>query len=195
MTSADICYSRRYLRISSLLEHTIPLTVQKNNGVFGARWFLLHWSNNEKLKNAWRLTQCLQRMRQNTVEPIIISDAVYTGYGGHDKSPTVSRCLILFMTFTFMHLADAFIQSDLQCIQVIHFLSVCVFPGNRTHNLCAANTMLYHWATGTLNYIAVTYWHIVQMICHGHFVQSSVDRLLGYLPALFFTVIYLFIFG
>ncbi len=24
------------------------------------------------------------------------------------------------MTFTFMHLADAFIQSDLQCIQAIH---------------------------------------------------------------------------
>ncbi len=38
-------------------------------------------------------------------------------------------------TFTFMHLADAFIQSDLQYIQVIHILSVCVFPGNRTHNL------------------------------------------------------------
>ncbi len=31
-------------------------------------------------------------------------------------------------TFTFMHLADAFIQSDLQCIQVIHVLSLCVFP-------------------------------------------------------------------
>ncbi len=30
-------------------------------------------------------------------------------------------------TFTFMHLADAFIQSDLQCIQVIHFfVSTCV---------------------------------------------------------------------
>ncbi len=29
-------------------------------------------------------------------------------------------------------------------------LSVCVFPGNRTHNLCAANTMLYHWAIGTV---------------------------------------------
>ncbi len=44
-------------------------------------------------------------------------------------------------TFTFMHLADAFIQSD--CIQVIHFfLSVHVFPGNRTPNLCAANAML-----------------------------------------------------
>ncbi len=33
-------------------------------------------------------------------------------------------------TFTFMHLADAFIQSHLQCIQVIHLLSVRVFPGN-----------------------------------------------------------------
>ncbi len=30
------------------------------------------------------------------------------------------------------------------------FLSVHVFPGNRIHNLCAANAMLYHWATGTL---------------------------------------------
>ncbi len=29
-------------------------------------------------------------------------------------------CEISF-TFTFMHLADAFIQSDLQCIQAIHF--------------------------------------------------------------------------
>ncbi len=50
--------------------------------------------------------------------------------------------------FTFMHLADAFIQSDLQYIQVIHLLSVWVFPGNWTHDLCAANAMLYHWATG-----------------------------------------------
>ncbi len=61
----------------------------------------------------------------------------------------------LIITFTFMHLADAFIQSDLQCIQAIHlFLSVHVFTGNRTHNLCAANAMLYHWATGTpCNYV------------------------------------------
>ncbi len=28
-----------------------------------------------------------------------------------------------------MHLADAFIQSDLQYMQVIHVLSACVFPG------------------------------------------------------------------
>ncbi len=41
-----------------------------------------------------------------------------------------------------LHLPDAFIQSDLQCIQAIHLLSVSVFPGNQTHNLCAANAML-----------------------------------------------------
>ncbi len=35
-----------------------------------------------------------------------------------------------------LHLADAFIQSDLRLyIQAIHFLSVCLFPGNWTHNL------------------------------------------------------------
>ncbi len=40
-----------------------------------------------------------------------------------------------YLLLTVMHLADAFIQSDLQCIQVIHLLSVCVFPENWTHNL------------------------------------------------------------
>ncbi len=35
--------------------------------------------------------------------------------------------LLSRLTFTFMHLADALIQSDLQCIQVIHiFVSMCV---------------------------------------------------------------------
>ncbi len=41
-----------------------------------------------------------------------------------------------------LHLPDTFIQSDIQCIQVIHILSVHVFHGNQTHNLCAANAML-----------------------------------------------------
>ncbi len=52
-------------------------------------------------------------------------------------------------TFTFMHLADAFIQSDLHCIQVTVFfffyiLSALAFPGNRTHDLGVASAMLYH---------------------------------------------------
>ncbi len=49
-------------------------------------------------------------------------------------------------TFTFIHLADAFIQSDLHCIQVTVFyiLSALAFPGNRTHDLGVASAMLYH---------------------------------------------------
>ncbi len=39
----------------------------------------------------------------------------------------------LFNTFT--HLADVFIQSDLQLPSGYTFSSVSVFPGNRTHNL------------------------------------------------------------
>ncbi len=50
--------------------------------------------------------------------------------------------LSLKFAFTFMHLADAFIQSDLQCIQAILLYCQYVFPGNRTHNLCAASAML-----------------------------------------------------
>ncbi len=38
-------------------------------------------------------------------------------------------CVFIAFTFTFVHLADAFIQSDLHCIQVtvLHFISSC-FP-------------------------------------------------------------------
>ncbi len=56
-------------------------------------------------------------------------------------------------TFVFMHLADAFIQSDLQLHSGYTFSLVCVFPGNRTHNLlrCWRNALpLSH--TGTCKY-------------------------------------------
>ncbi len=45
------------------------------------------------------------------------------------RAATFFVCLFSEFTFTFMHLADAFIQSDLHCIQVtvLHFLSSC-FP-------------------------------------------------------------------
>ncbi len=64
-----------------------------------------------------------------------------------------SSWLLLF-TFTFMHLADTFIQSDLQCIQAIHFFYqyVCSL-GIEPTTFCTANAMLYHWATGTLPYL------------------------------------------
>ncbi len=44
-----------------------------------------------------------------------------------DPLLAVNLSMTLGYTFTFMHLADAFIQSDLQCIQTIHvFVSMCV---------------------------------------------------------------------
>ncbi len=53
------------------------------------------------------------------------------GHNGEINTlPLYYLILLVTFTFTFMHLADAFIQSDLQCIHAIHFLSVCVFPGN-----------------------------------------------------------------
>ncbi len=67
--------------------------------------------------------------------------------------------------FTFMHLADAFIQSDLQCIQAIHFMSVCVFPGKHT-TFCTANAMLYHWATGTRLMLSLKVMHVMQRLAN-----------------------------
>ncbi len=53
-----------------------------------------------------------------------------------------SKVPLQFITFTFMHLADTFIQS---LIQAIHFFYqyVCSL-GIEPTTLCAANAMLYH---------------------------------------------------
>ncbi len=58
--------------------------------------------------------------------------------------------LVLHLHFTFMHLSDAFIQSDLQCIQAIHFCQYVCSLGIEPMIFCAANAMLYNWATGTM---------------------------------------------
>ncbi len=51
-----------------------------------------------------------------------------------------------------MHLADAFIQSDLQCIQaILYFYQYVCSLGIEPTTFCAANAMFYHWATGTIN--------------------------------------------
>ncbi len=90
-------------------------------------------------------------------------------------SQIILHCIVEFMqAFTFMHLADAFIQSDLQCIQVKHFLFgqyMCSL-GIEPTTFFAANAMLYHWATGTLYLFATppppppsnSYFHIFCII-------------------------------
>ncbi len=57
-----------------------------------------------------------------------------------------------------MHLADAFIQSDLHCIQVSTFLSALAFPGNRTHDLGVAGAMLYQLSYRKAVYLMATRW-------------------------------------
>ncbi len=68
-------------------------------------------------------------------------------YLAHYQMVAIVSCSIN-LTFTFMHLADAFIQSDLHCIQGIHFFQYVCSLGIEPTTFCAANTMLYHWATG-----------------------------------------------
>ncbi len=61
----------------------------------------------------------------------------------------------VMFTFTFMHLADAFIQSDLPCIQVIHLYCQYVWSLRikpTTFALltqCSTTEPQKHWATGT----------------------------------------------
>ncbi len=53
-------------------------------------------------------------------------------------------------TFTFMHLADAFIQSNLQCIQVIHLCCQYVYSlGIEPTTFVLLTQRSNHWATGT----------------------------------------------
>ncbi len=59
---------------------------------------------------------------------------------------------------TFMHLADAFIQSYLQLHSGYTFSLVCVFPGNEPTTFCAVDAMLYHWATQEHTYIYIYIW-------------------------------------
>ncbi len=82
-----------------------------------------------------------QNDRQGTMAELGALDAMAgrirgLGLGPLGPAPT--------FTFTFMHLADAFIQSDLQCIQAIHVFQYVCSLGIEPTTFCAANAMLYH---------------------------------------------------
>ncbi len=64
-----------------------------------------------------------------------------------------------------LHLADAFIQSDLQLHSGYTFSSVCVFPENRTHNLlrCWRNALpLSHTGTQIIALIIINIFNDIQ---------------------------------
>ncbi len=73
----------------------------------------------------------------------LMTDFVLQGHICNIMSTCNSDFYFTF-TFTFMHLADAFIQS-----YTFFYQYVCSL-GIEPTTFCAANAMLYHWATGTL---------------------------------------------
>ncbi len=76
-----------------------------------------------------------------------------------------------------MHLADAFIQSDLHCIQVTVFtvLSALAFPGNRTHDLGVASAMLYYlsYMKGTGTAVSVLFCKCITKLCVAHLLKKK----------------------
>ncbi len=77
-----------------------------------------------------------------------------------------SVCLIMVwlgtFTFTFMHLADAFIQSDLHCIQVTvsTFDQLLLSLGIEPMILALLTPCSTSWATGKLYYSLPTVWTV-----------------------------------
>ncbi len=66
---------------------------------------------------------------------------------------------IIFYFYAF--LADAFIQSDLQYIQVIHFHKYVCSLGIEPTTFCKTDAMLYHWATQEQNRNLIQYYSLL----------------------------------
>ncbi len=72
-----------------------------------------------------------------------------------------------------MLLADAFIQSDLQFIQAIQFLSVCVFPGNWTLNLLRGKRNALPLSHRDTLFYFIIDWLIVALYIHCELLKST----------------------
>ncbi len=99
--------------------------------------FLLHLKYGYfSYKNAWiHYKRPLFTPRSHVMHILLWMCALYLTCFGQLVPSTamitlgIARTFLITFTFTFMHLADAFIQSDLHCIQVtvLHLISSC-FP-------------------------------------------------------------------
>ncbi len=61
-----------------------------------------------------------------------------------------------------MHLADAFIQATYTAFRLYSCQYICSLRIEPT-TFCAANALLYLWATGTLYYINLNYIILIQI--------------------------------
>ncbi len=77
-----------------------------------------------------------------------------------------------------MHLADAFIQSDLHSSYSFYIWSALAFPGNRTHDLGVASAMLYHLSYRKAIFITIIYVYVcVCVYIYIYIYISAVNRL------------------
>ncbi len=79
--------------------------------------------------------------------------ALYLFPDGRGRSLHFFYIFYFFLHFLHLHLCiyqTLLSKATYSASGYTFVLSVCVFPGNRTQNLCATTTELYHWATGTI---------------------------------------------
>ncbi len=135
-------WKRKEAVVFDRIFHLIVNTVRKT-AVAKASWLMLSSTLVFHLQNYWT---CIvpspgvhtpeSNLRSMNFAYVVLRNGLGLG-GAVVHSPTSPD----YITFIFMHLADAFIQSDLQYIKAIHLLSVCVFPGNWTHDFCTAKIL------------------------------------------------------
>ncbi len=98
----------------------------------------------------------LSLSRSNQLPPSAV--CCCSGFVGSEVCAIWSILDLVYLS-CFTALCYIYIYAFSRRFQATHFfLSVCVFPGNWTHNLCAANAMLYHWATGIC-------WNKISHVC------------------------------
>ncbi len=138
---------------SSRRPHRVPLLSAKNRkrrlqfAQAHQNWTIEDWKNvawSDESRFLLRHSDSRVRIQCKEHESMYTSCLVSTVQAGGGGG-------VITFTFTFMHLADAFIQSDLQVHSGYTFLLVHVFPGNRTHNLSLSwRNVLPLSHTGTL---------------------------------------------
>ncbi len=93
--------------------------IQTINCSFQLKWLLVAAKHQQLIPYH---TNYDYRGKLSINKELFICDSLNNTMLWPQKNSTIVQCL-----FTFMHLADAFIQSDLKCIQdIIFFISMCV---------------------------------------------------------------------
>ncbi len=134
--------------------YTIPFSKKNENLLC----FLAIYFHGNGALWAWK---CISAFQSNFFfKTIILIDKTFIpGLGSCDVLWSCTETLwkwwrhahVYYFTFTFMYLADTFIQSDLQCIQAIHlYCQYMCSLGIEPTTFALQTQCSNHWATGTM---------------------------------------------